>query len=129
MALGEAMACGVPCVATDVGDSSAIVGETGRIVPPRTPEALAGAWEELLRLAPDVRRRLGEAARGRIQQRFEMTTVARRYEDLYESLLRGDRPSGTNSVIGLDRDQDQPQHTSELALCEGVNDASLPRGG
>ena len=46
--LCEAMACDVPCVATDVGDSAEIIGDCGLIVPLRDPQALAGAWRALL---------------------------------------------------------------------------------
>src|SRR6185437_5804793 len=100
LALGEAMACGVPCVATDVGDSAAILGETGRLVPPRAPRELAEGWEDLLNLAPDARARLGQAARSRIQQRYDLTAVARRYETLYERLIEGDRASEDRSPVG-----------------------------
>ena len=89
LAIGEAMACGVPCVATDVGDSASIIGETGRVVPPHDPRALAAAWEELLALAPDARRRLGQAARLRVQERYELVSITRRYENVYETLCAG----------------------------------------
>jgi glycosyltransferase involved in cell wall biosynthesis len=85
--LGEAMACGVPCVVTDVGDSAYIIGNTGKVVPPNDPEALAGAVVELLELPADRRHELGEAARRRVQQNFDIRAVVNRYEQLYSSIL------------------------------------------
>lgn len=81
--VGEAMACGVPCVVTDVGDSRQIVGDTGRVVPPGDPAALAAAWEEVLSMAADERRELGARARQRIEDNYSMKAIARRYEELY----------------------------------------------
>ncbi len=85
-AIGEAMACGVPCVVTDVGDSAHIVGDTGRVVPPRNPEALAAAWADLIEMAPAERNALGQRARKRIKENFPMEKVVRSYEDLYRRL-------------------------------------------
>lgn len=85
-AVGEAMACGVPCVVTDVGDSAHLVADTGRVVPPRNPEALATAWEELIRMVPDQRRALGQRACKRIAETFAIEKVVGRYENLYREL-------------------------------------------
>ncbi len=82
----EAMACEIPCVVTEVGDSARIVGSTGRVVPPQDPGALAMAWTEMLGLGGEGRRRLGVAARKRVIDYFELSKIVKRYEDLYISL-------------------------------------------
>ncbi len=85
--IGEAMACGVPCVVTDVGDSASLVGDTGVIVPPRNPEAFALAIGQLIDAGPEKRKELGMAARKRIISEFSLPKIARRYEDLYKQCL------------------------------------------
>jgi glycosyltransferase involved in cell wall biosynthesis len=89
LVLGEAMACGVPCVATDVGDTAFLLGETGRVVPPRDPEALAAGWEALVAMGADGRRRLGQAARARVEESFELRAIAARYRELWQRLADG----------------------------------------
>ena len=84
--IGEAMACGVPCVVTDVGDSAAIVGDSGRVVPPRDPEALAAAMHEMLMLSVEERKRLATAARQLIEDNYALPTVVARYQNLYEEV-------------------------------------------
>jgi glycosyltransferase involved in cell wall biosynthesis len=84
--IGEAMACGVPCVVTDVGDSALIVGDTGKVVLPRDPAALASAWRDLIDQGETMRLRLGEAARSRIKKNFDLQSIARRYENLYREM-------------------------------------------
>jgi glycosyltransferase involved in cell wall biosynthesis len=86
LAVGEAMACGVPCVVTEVGDSPAIVGETGRIVPAQQPALLARAWRELIDAGPESRRILGTAARDRVVTHFSVTQFAQRYQALYRNV-------------------------------------------
>lgn len=85
--LGEAMACGVPCVTTDAGDSALIVGNTGKVVPIKEPEMLAQACEALLKLNYEERQLLGLAARRQIQEHFSLSTIVQRYEQLYQKLL------------------------------------------
>ena len=81
--LGEAMACGVPCVATDVGDAALIIGNCGRIVPPCDSQALASAIVELLELPPRERSALGLSARRSIEERYSLPAVVKQFESLY----------------------------------------------
>lgn len=83
MVIGEAMACGVPCVVTDVGDSALMVGDTGRVVPVKNPRALADALCELIEAGAEVRRTLGATARRQIATRYDIRSVAARYESVY----------------------------------------------
>lgn len=87
MVIGEAMSCGVPCAVTDVGDSAWVVGDTGKVVPPRNPEALVRAWKELIALGSEGRIALGKLARERIEKLFALEQVTANYEELYENLL------------------------------------------
>lgn len=87
LVIGEAMACGVPCVVTDLGDCAYLVGETGRLVPPRNSEALAQAWEQLVLLGPEGRRHLGLQARQRIEAHFSLPRIAADYASLYRNVL------------------------------------------
>lgn len=89
LAIGEAMASGVPCAVTDVGDSASLVGDTGRVVPPRDAAALATAIEELVTLGPDGRRQLGASARARIEAHYALPQIAARYSDVYRHVAAG----------------------------------------
>jgi len=85
--LGEAMACGVPCAATDVGDSGWVVGEGGIVVPAEDPHALATAWERLLRLGPEQIARMGQLGRERVLTSFSIDRIVERYEALYQDTM------------------------------------------
>ena len=88
--LAEAMACGVPCVTTDVGDSAAIVGDTGLVVPSRDPAALAAAWEGLRREGREGQAARGAAARQRVTDRYALVTMIEAYRSLYRELVVSD---------------------------------------
>jgi glycosyltransferase involved in cell wall biosynthesis len=83
MVLGEAMACGVPCVATDIGDSALVIGDAGIIVPPSDPQALAAGWQRMIALGHESRRALGIRARARIVENYDLERVVPRFEALY----------------------------------------------
>ena len=85
----EAMASGLPVVATAVGGTPEVVvdGVTGLLVPPQDPGALAQAIGHLLR-DPDLRRRMGRAGRRRVEEHFDVRETVRQVESLYETLLR-----------------------------------------
>jgi glycosyltransferase involved in cell wall biosynthesis len=85
--VGEAMALGRPCVVTNVGDAAVLLGGTGRVVPPRNPEALATAIGELLAM-PDARRQaLGAAARARVMAEFSLERAAERFTTLQHAVV------------------------------------------
>ena len=84
--LGEAMACGIPCVSTDVGDVRSIIGDTGLVVPVRDPASLAHAIIDLIDRGPAARERLGRAARIRIETEYSLARVVDRYTALYSDL-------------------------------------------
>ena len=86
-AIGEAMASGVPCVATDVGDISIIIGDTGLVIGPGNPDILSNAWKEMIDMGPEERRRLGEKARQRIKTYFSLDNVVNEYCCLYRTTL------------------------------------------
>jgi glycosyltransferase involved in cell wall biosynthesis len=95
--LGEAMACGVPCVTTDVGDAAMIVADTGRVVGVRDWRALAREVLALLDIGAGAREALGLRARARIERHFSLHAVARQFEELYVE-LHGATPAGCRNV-------------------------------
>jgi glycosyltransferase involved in cell wall biosynthesis len=86
--LGEAMACGVPCIASDVGDAAAILGETGAIVPPRDARALAASLLAWLDRDPAEQAAGARAARQRIVDSYALPAIIERYQRLYDALAR-----------------------------------------
>jgi glycosyltransferase involved in cell wall biosynthesis len=91
ISLLEAAACGRPLIASDVPGCREVVrpGETGLLVPPDQPEALAAAIGQLAG-SPDLRARYGEAARRRAVERFSADAIGQQTVDLYRRLVRLD---------------------------------------
>jgi len=89
--LGEAMATGLPCVTTDIGDSAMIVGDTGVVVPPRDTVALAGGIDSLLALSRENLRIRGASAREHIERNYTLGSIVEIYGALYEKLLTSKR--------------------------------------
>ena len=83
----EAMASGVPCVVTDVGDAAEIVGDTGWVVPPRDPQALALAMAEALSETPEQRAVRGQAARKRIEEKYDIARMVTAYRQVWNDVV------------------------------------------
>lgn len=87
--LGEAMATGIPCVATNVGDSSCIIDNTGIIVPPHDENEMFNGLHAMLNKTDDERASLGKAARSRIKKKFGLKAIIGEYSKLYQNIVAG----------------------------------------
>ena len=85
--LGEAMAVGLPCVATDVGDSAHIIGECGAVVAPNNKVILAAAIESLLGIPDTERLAQGARGRSRVEAKFELHAIVEKYAQLYKTII------------------------------------------
>ena len=83
--IGEAMACGVPVVATAAGEAPELLDRIGAVVPCGDPERMAASWQQLLELPEDRRRTIGAEGRARIMDRYSMTRMVSAFETLYLS--------------------------------------------
>jgi glycosyltransferase involved in cell wall biosynthesis len=86
-AVGEAMACGLPCVVTDAGASGELIGNTGRVVARDDPKSLSDAVVNFLEAGRECWQDHGNAARQRIVQQFNQKHVAARYAAMYRQLI------------------------------------------
>ena len=96
--LGEAMACGVPCATTDVGDAGEIVSALGRVVPVDDADAMVVAWEQLLRERRSSGVQCAEQLRRSILERFSIESLVRQYMRLYQHVLT---PSTSSLPLSL----------------------------
>jgi glycosyltransferase involved in cell wall biosynthesis len=90
--IAEAMLAQVPVVTTDVGESAAIVGTTGVVVPPAQPAALREGLRALLTEAPDVRGVRRAAARARVEAEYGIGAMAQAYAELHERVAASRSP-------------------------------------
>ena len=88
--VGEAMASGLPCIATDVGDCARLIDGHGRIVPRGDPAAMAAAISDLARMDVARRAEIGKAARARIEAGYSLRATVDAYTQLYDSMMKRD---------------------------------------
>jgi len=86
--VGEAMACGVACVVTDVGDAGRLLGERGLVVRPDDPEEMAEAWRRLQQIQPEEKQRFKKAARERIIEHYSLLRMIDQTSALLQELGR-----------------------------------------
>lgn len=85
--LVEAMAMGLPCVTTDVGDAAMLLADTGMVVPSADSAALAQGVRQLLALDQVARLALGMRAKARVEAEFSMARARERFEKIYRQVL------------------------------------------
>lgn len=85
--IGEAMACGVPCAVTDVGDSARVVGDTGIVIPAGDYEALSMSWQKMIERMQKDCQSVNESMRDRIEHMYSHKILVRETSKLLLSLL------------------------------------------
>lgn len=88
-AIGEAMACGTPCVVTNVGDAAMIVGDVGWVVPPREPDLLADAIDHALQAIESDGPTLSTKCRSRIAENFGLEAMCSSFIEVWTEVARG----------------------------------------
>lgn len=84
--LAEAMAMGLQCVSTDVGDAAMLLADTGVVVPKNNSPALAQGIQQLLEMDKDSRKKLGQRAKSRVEAEFSITRARERFEEIYKKI-------------------------------------------
>lgn len=87
--VGEAMAAGVPVIASDISDMRSIVGNAGLLVPAGDAEALTDAMETMIGMGPEARREMGRLGRRIVEERYQLSVVSRLFEQTYARTLAG----------------------------------------
>ena len=85
--LSEAMAMGLPCVSTDVGDAGLILGGTGIVVPKENTQALADALLQVVALSNKQREQMGQQAKERVKGEFSIEKARVRFEAVYKEVM------------------------------------------
>ena len=85
--LAEAMAMGLPCITTNVGDAVMLLADTGLVVPKEDSPAMAKGVEQMLTLSPEARIALGLRAKARVVTEFSMELARQRFETIYQQVL------------------------------------------
>jgi glycosyltransferase involved in cell wall biosynthesis len=95
LVIGEAMSCAVPCVANNVGDNAYLIADTGLITPSNQASEIAQAALTILTLPYAQRALLGQAARRRISQYFNLQQSSTQYLNLFQQTLAASHKANT----------------------------------
>ncbi|WP_298569789.1 glycosyltransferase [uncultured Aliiroseovarius sp.] len=111
LAVAEAMAAGVPCVVTDVGDCALLVGDTGRVVAPAAPQEQAKAVASLIDAGQAARNELGQRARARVSEHFSAPRYVDRHDAAYARALNRATGKGADETQFGQASQDKLAHS------------------